>query len=234
MDIQQGNAPGKTEMIKKVLGNPLASGEMGVLMAGAGVGKTACLTHIALEQLLMGNTVLHVCIDEPPEKAKVWYLELLKNIFSSEQVENVANVQLRIEPLRFIQSYLQQTFTPQKLNENLKTLKSIADFQPGMMVLDGLDFDHVDRRILEELKTIAEENGLSIWMSARTHRHKTDVNSHGIPYPCHQMDDLFHSILLLKPVSKSIHVEVLKHGLDYGPSLPQLTLNAQTYLIEES
>ena len=234
MDTQHGKAPEKTEMIKRALGKPLPAGEMGVLMARAGVGKTACLTHIALERLLAGSTVLHVCIDETPEKAKVWYLELMKNIFSQEQGESVINAQSKIEPLRFIQSYLQQTFTPQKLDENLKTLEASADFRPEMIVLDGLDFDHEDRTTLEALKTIGRENGISIWMSARTHRHKTDVSNHGIPYPCHQLEDLFHSILLLKPVAKSIQVEVLKHDGNYTPALPPLTLNAQSYLMDGS
>ncbi len=231
METQQGKTPKNMEMIKRALGNPLAPGELGVLMAGAGVGKTACLTHIALEQLLNGKAVLHVCIDDSPEKAKVWYHELLKNILSEEQGESLAGVQLRIEPLRFIQSYLQQVFTPEKLSENLSTLRSSADFQPVMIVVDGLDFNALDRKIIEQMKSIAQENGLSIWLSARTPQHISQVNSHGIPYPCHQMDDLFASIILLEPSSKSIQVKVLKHGQDYQPSLPRLSLNAQTYLL---
>ncbi len=234
MDTQREKSPKRMEMIKRALGNSLAPGELGVLMAGAGVGKTACLTHIALEELFNGKAVLHVCIDDSPEKAKVWYHELLKNILSGEGVESLAGVQLKIEPLRFIQSYLQQVFTPEKLRSSLSTLKSSADFQPGMIVVDGLDFNTVDRKSIEQLKGIARDNHLSIWMSARTHRHISEMNSRGIPYPCHEMDDLFASIILLEPVSEIIRVKVLKHGQDYSPALPQLSLNAQTYLLNES
>lgn len=234
MDTQEGKTPENMEMIKRALGNPLAPGEMGVLMAGAGVGKTACLTHIALEQLLDGKTVLHVCIDDTPEKVKIWYLELLKNILASKGGETLNAAQSRIEPLRFIQSYLQQTFTPEKLRQNLATLKSSAGFQPALIVLDGLDFDHLGRETLEALGEVAQENGVSIWLSARTHRHISEVNPRGIPYPCHETDDLFASIILLEPAAQAIRIKVLKHGRDYQPASPSLNLNAQTYLLNES
>ena len=42
------------QMIQGALGKTLGPGELGVLLAWTGVGKTACLTHLALEQMLKG------------------------------------------------------------------------------------------------------------------------------------------------------------------------------------
>ena len=58
MDLEQPTISNTPSMIQGILGNPLGPGELGVLLARAGVGKTACLTHIALEQLLRGLPVL--------------------------------------------------------------------------------------------------------------------------------------------------------------------------------
>ena len=230
MDFEQPVGSNTTSMIQGILGSPPGPGELGVLLARAGVGKTACLTHIALEQLLRGLPVLHVCVDEMPEKIKVWYLELLKNMSTSQSREELMKLQLRIEPLRFILAYLHHTFNPGKLEQSLANLKDQTNFKPSMVVLDGLDFDRVSRSTIEELRSFAQRHSVSLWMSARTHRHKSVANEHGIPYPCNEIDDVFHTIVLLEPVPSAIQVKVLKNGDQFGPEHPPLVLSSQTYL----
>lgn len=233
MEIQESADSVGMEMIRDILGEPLAPGKMGVLMARAGVGKTACLTHIALERLLQGTPVLHVCIDEIPDKIKVWYQELLKNSFISQPGADVAGIQYRTERQRFILAYLYHTFTPEKLEQSLQNLKEQAHFHPELVILDGLDFDRVHRSTLESLQAFAQRHQVPMWMSARTHRHISLTNERGIPYPCNESDDLFDSILLLEPLTETIRIRVLKHGEQYNPSVPDVFLNSQTYLLQQ-
>lgn len=218
-------------MIQGALGSPLAPGELGILLARAGVGKTACLTHIALEQLLRGTAVLHVTIDEVPDKIKVWYHELLKNLVASQPDTDLATLQQQIEPMRFILAYLHHTFSPDKLEQSYRNLQEEAKFNAGLVVLDGLDFDRVSRTTLEALQQFAQRHQVALWMSARTHRHITDANDRGIPYPCHEMDDLFHTIILLEPIPKAIQLKVLKHADESRQELPAVFLDPQTYLL---
>lgn len=220
------------ENLLKRLAEPLNPGDMGVLMAGAGVGKTACLTLIALDHLFHGAQVIHVCIDGTPEKIKVWYHELLKNIAAAAAPgEDPARLLRRIEPLRFILTYLHQTFSIEKLDQSLMNLREQVKFSPAMMVLDGLDFDRASRSTIESLRTFAQKQGVSVWMSARTHRHISVVNERGVPYPCHENDDLFHSILLLEPFSDAIRVKVLKRDGAYTAVCPDVFLDPETYLL---
>lgn len=232
MDMEQPTSANSVELVQKALGTRLGAGELGVMLARAGVGKTACLTHIALEQLLRGVPVLHVCLNEGPEKIKLWYLEFLRNIATSQQGTDLAGLQHRIEPLRFILAYLHQTFSPDKLEQSLRNLKDQAKFNPSMVTLDGMDFDHVTRSTIEALKSLARTNEVAIWMSARTHRHISITNERGIPYPCNEMDDLFEAIVLLEPVSEAIQLKVLKHAHAYLPEYPSVFLNPQTYLLQ--
>jgi len=231
MELEQPKNPVAMEMLQGKLGSPLKPGELGVLLARAGVGKTACLTHIAMEHLLSGQTVLHVCVDEIPEKAKVWYHEFLKNIVAAYPDEQRAELQHRIEPLRFILSYLHNTFSPEKLEQSVRDLEERANFRPAMVVLDGLNFDHIARSAIESLHDFAERHCVSLWMSARTHRHITMTNERGIPYPCHEIDDLFGAIILLEPVRDAVQIRVLKNGSGYQPEHPLVFLNPQTYLL---
>lgn len=221
-------------MIRQALGGQLKVGELGVLLARAGVGKTACLTHIALEHLLQGSSVLHVCIDETPDAVKVWYQELLKNIAAepSSLIKDRVKLQKEIEPRRFILAYLLQTFSPEKLELSLRNMKEQAHFHPSLIVLDGLNFDHVSRSILEGLWELAKKYDVSIWMSARTHRHIDTINERGIPYPCHEIDDLFQAILLLEPLPDAIRLKVLKRYDSYQPEHPAISLNPQTFLLK--
>jgi hypothetical protein len=234
MDIDQPEGQEAIELVKRTLGNPLGPGELGALMARAGVGKTACLTHIALEHLFGSQPVLHVCIDGAAEKIKIWYKELFKNLLSSGSKEEFAGVQRRLESLRFILAYLHQTFSIQKLEQSLQNLQEQTNFHPALVVLDGLDFDRQPRETVSELQSFALEHKVSMWMSIRTHRHITIANKRGIPYPCHESDDLFHAILLLEPTSRAIQVRVLKHDAAYQPEHSGVFLNPQTYLLLRS
>ncbi len=224
----------KVDMIQKTLGNPLGSGEMGIVLARAGAGKTACLTHIALEGLLRGSSVLHVCVGDAPEKAKAWYQELLRNVSMEEPAEDLAALQSRVEPLRFILSYLQQIFSLDKLEQSVGNLKAQGNFHPAMVVLDGLDFDRIDPATVEGLRDFAQRHQVAMWLSARTHRHIATTNERGVPYPCHEIDGLFHAILLMEPGSTgTIEVKTLKKGNCAMSGSPPVFVNAQTFLVKK-
>ncbi|MCE5245216.1 MAG: hypothetical protein ABFD98_03240 [Syntrophobacteraceae bacterium] len=233
MQIEQPTAPGLLDLVRKTLGAPLGPGQAGVMMSRAGIGKTACLTHVALDHLLRGHTVAHACIGDIPEKVKVWYHELLKGVFPSPSGTEAAREHHRIEPQRFIMSFLQQTFQPAKLEQNLQSLREQTRFRPSMLIVDGLDFDRVERPTMEALKDIALRNEACLWMSARTHRHISTVNEHGVPYPCNEIDDLFDAILLLDAVPEAIQVKALKKDGQYVSRGPEALLHPDTYLLIE-
>lgn len=204
-------------------------GEMGVIMARAGAGKTACLTHLAIGCLLRDKAVLHVCVDIVPDKVKVWYHELLKSLFSEKAGCDIPAMQHRIEPLRFIMSFLNQTFSPDKLEQSIENLRQQAKFSPSLIILDGLDFGRNPRPVLEEISKIALRQSVPIWMSATMHRHIAEVNERGIPYPVNSLDDLFSSILMLEPGGEGLKLKVLKQKSDYSPGDSEFLLNPHTF-----
>jgi hypothetical protein len=214
---------------EKVPISRLEPGEMGVLLARAGAGKTACLTHLALGYLLDGKPVLHVCVDLVPDKVKLWYLKLLKDIFSSRPGCKVSELQHAIEPLRFIMSFLNQTFSPEKLETSIESLREQAKFTPALIVVDGLEFGR-DRGLFEKISGVARRHSASVWVSARSHRHIPDVNERGIPYPVDAMDDLFDCVFVLEPENDGIRLKALKIKGDYNPAHSESLLDADTFL----
>ncbi len=230
-----GSLPFPATIVRSCLGQPLRPGEMGVLLARAGVGKTACLTHIALEALAQGEKVLHTCIDELPDKIKIWYEELYRN-FKTAIIDEalLKSIKENMVASRFIMSYMHHTFTPAKLEENIRSLRDQVQFVPTVVILDGLDFERVTRKQLEAIQKTAENYGTSVWFSCRIHRHIDIANDKGIPYPCHEFDDLFQAIILLEPQAHTISMVVLKHGDQYKPAHAALVLNPRTFLLTEA
>jgi hypothetical protein len=209
----------------------LEPGEMGVLLARAGAGKTACLTHLALGYLLDKEPVLHVCVDVVPDKVKLWYNKLLKDIFSNQPERKVSDLQHAIEPLRFIMSFLNRTFSPEKLEISIDNLKEQAKFVPALIVLDGLDFGRA-RALFEKIGGLARRHSAAVWVSARSHRHIPDVNERGIPYPIDAMDDLFSSVFILQPENDGIRLKALKEKGNYNPAADfEVLLDPNTFLL---
>ncbi len=207
----------------------LEPGELGVLLARAGAGKTACLTHVALDYLLAREAVLHVCVDVVPDKVKLWYQKLLRDKFSTQPECKVSELQHSIEPLRFIMSFLNQTFSPQKLETGIENLKKQAKFEPALIILDGMDFGRA-RALFEKIGDLARRHSAPIWVSARAHRHIPDVNERGIPYPIDAMDDLFSSVLMLEPQNDAVSLKALKTKGRYNPAGSEFVLDPDTFL----
>jgi hypothetical protein len=61
-------------------GQHLESGQLGAVLARAGVGKTAFLVQLALNGLLRNQKVLHISINDPVNKVTLWYEEVFRHI----------------------------------------------------------------------------------------------------------------------------------------------------------
>ena len=109
-----------------------------------------------------------------------------------------------------ILAYLNRSFDIDRLRANLNNMKENLEFRPDGLIVDGLDFGKAERGLFEGFKRIAGEFEVEVWFSALSHRHITEVNERGIPYPCGQVDDLFSLIIQLKPERSGILLKLLK------------------------
>ena len=53
----------------------LGRGNLGVLASRHGVGKTACMVHLAIDKILRGQNVIHVSFGANVEHIMNWYKE---------------------------------------------------------------------------------------------------------------------------------------------------------------
>ena len=222
------------KVLEKSSRKGLGPGNLAVLIARAGVGKTACLIRVAFDKLFRREKLVHVSLEEGPEKVTSYYNVMYSDLVRALDVKDDHDEdRMLIERNRMILAYLNQSFEIERLRANLKNLEENLDFRPDALIVDGLDFEKTDRAVFEGLKKVAEEFEAEIWLSALSHRHITDVNERGIPYPCRQLDDLFSLILQLQPEGSDIVLRLLKdHD---NPTIPDTSvrLDPNTFLVSD-
>jgi len=211
---------------KKALGR----GNLGVLIARAGVGKTACLIHIAFDKLFRKEKLVHISLDDGPEKVTSYYNVIFYDLVKALHIDNEHETRMILERNRMILAYLNKSFDIKRLRENLKNLIEHIDFTPDTMIVDGLDFVKAGRKIFEDMKEVATEFNVEIWFSALSHRHIVDVNEKGIPYPCNQLDDLFNIVIQLQPTQSGISLKLLKDHDNQVLSDASVRLDPNTFL----
>ena len=218
------------KVLEKSSKKELGKGNLGVLMARAGVGKTACLIHISFDKLFSKEKLVHISLDDVPEKITSYYNVIYYDLVKALEMENEHEVRIFLERNRMILAYLNQSFEIERLRENLKNLSEKIDFMPDTLIIDGLDFGKAKREIFEGLKEVAVDFQVEIWCSALTHRHIAEVNDRGIPYPCNHIDDLFNIIVQLQPTQSGIFLKLLKdHDTEVRPDA-SIRLDPNTFL----
>jgi hypothetical protein len=231
----------KEDLIKKnplrVL-NPLSAESlpdhrMGLVMARAGLGKTAILVQIAMDSMLRGQKVLHVSVGEDLGKAKAWYDDIFRYIAEGFQLENAAEIENELMRNRMIMTFKEAAFSRPKLEERLNDLVYQNIFRPDIVVVDGYDFGEADYESIMDLKEMMAAMNVQVWFSALRHRDDDRVSAAGVPAPCHEVDGLFDTVILLQPEQDAILLDIIKDEYD-GAAGKILNLDPSTMMVKEA
>lgn len=218
------------KILEKSSQGRLGPGNLGVLVARAGVGKTACLIHIAFDKIFRKEKLVHVSLEEGPEKVASYYDVIYSDLLKALGKDDDSEYRFLMERNRMILAYLNQSFDLDRLKVSLKNLEERLDFRPDTLIIDGLDFENAERALFEGLKAAAKEFQVEIWLSALSHRHINEVNERGIPYPCHKLDDLISIIVQLQPERPGMLLRLLKDHERYGIFENSIALDPTTFL----
>jgi len=207
-----------------------AQAMMGLVMARAGLGKTAILVQFALDCMLLGKKVLHVSIGEGVDKTRTWYDDILSLLTDGEKIESIPEIMKN----RMIMTFKESSFSEAILVERMDDLIQQNVYKPECLIIDGYDFEKNDKKSLDELQGFMNERGVKmIWFSAVSHREDARVSLDGVPAPCHEVDSLFDTVLLIKPVGDAMKLNILKCdscSVDPGSIL---MLDPSTMLIQQ-
>jgi hypothetical protein len=205
----------------------LGPGNIGVVVARHGVGKSAFLVGVALDDLFRGRRVLHVSLGRTIDAVREFYDEVFTDLAESAKLEDAAAVHRDMERHRHIKAYLKNTFSIERLRDHVRMLRDVLEFVPSAVVLDGFDFENASESDLMELRGVARDLKCEVWISANTHR-DSPRDAAGVPEPVahlkHMVDVIVHmghrgqSAVQLRLLKDHDNPDVSEVGLALDPT----------------
>ncbi len=207
-------------------------GHLALLLARAGVGKTAFLVDVGIDALLSGQKVLHISLASTVEKVRARYDEMLGEMLRSEKkLEHWAAIQLDVERRRHIHTYVGSSFSIERLREATRLLTEVMHFEPKVIVVDDVDAEDLNSETVSAIKQVAEELGAELWMACQVHREGPQAEPGHLPPPADQFQD--HVDLAFRLVSQDtkVRLQVLKDRDQMLSEDLHILLDPQTQLV---
>lgn len=209
----------------------LGAGKLGVVMARAGVGKTAFLVQIGLDDSLRSRPVLHIALGQTLEHVNAWYEALFDDLQLGES--SVERESLRVEATRhrLIQAFPDHGLPLERVDAAVKLYRDNLRFRPQALLVDGFDWERPAEELgaeVEGLKGVAERLDAELWMSAQTHRAATLDSPTAVAPPCKRVNDQIDVAVFLEPRGNAVSVRLLKDHEHPEPPSTHLLLDPDT------
>ena len=209
----------------------LGKGNLGVIAARRGVGKTACLVHIATDRLLQGKQVIHATFSTNPSHIVDWYEDIFREIADKFGLDSVMAVHDEIIRHRIIMNFNQEGIRLPQVIGSLRAMIRDGHFAADLIVVDAYDFSRVSMDELNVVRQFAAQQGLEIWFSVSLGFDKPSYDAAGIPDLLKDLIGAFGIVICLRPEEKHIHLQLVK---DHDAAVPEdlhLKLDPKTLLI---
>jgi hypothetical protein len=209
-------------------------GAIAVLASPKGVGKTACLVHIATEKLFQGQSVIHVSYASRVDYIITWYEDIFKEIARLRRLRKAVDVHDDIIKKRVIMNFKQEGMRTEQVLRSVEAMITFGKFAAETIIVDGYDFALAGAADLGKFKEFARRMGLEIWFSASLR------DPAGVPYDVDGMPfllvphrDELDVVITLHAKGDFVELRVVKdHGHPAAGVLP-LKLDPRTLLIAQ-
>ena len=198
-------------------GASLDEGEIGLLTAKKGLGKTSILVQFGIDTLLKDEAIVHVSFNQKSENVITWYSSVLAEICKSHKVD-VDELSDELFRNRTILNFNQNTFTLPKVVNTLKALKDNG-IKLETIIVDDLDLLKTEVSDLNCFCDFIKEEKMTAWFSYNSEA--SDLNQ---ILPSEKMAK-FNSVAHLLPETESVSLSILKKGEG------KVKLNSKTLLM---
>lgn len=169
-------------VIDRMTRGGLADGELGVVIAPTGAGKTHVLCHLGAAAVKQGKTVVHYSLELDDKTIARRYDAAITNIPLDELFAKKDEVFDKIKDVKgklIIKEYPTKSASPETLRNHLAKIKE-RGIEVGMIIVDYGDLlrptmTRKEKReeletIYEELRAIAKESGCPCYTASQTNR----------------------------------------------------------------
>lgn len=178
---------------KEVLQGGLGRGELGVVLAPTGVGKSHYLVQMGVSAILAGKTVAHYTFELTETAVGIRYDSNLCSIPSNEVADHKHEVIEIYKELEFgkliIKEYPTGTASVSTIRSHLEKL-SLKGIVPNLVIIDYADImkssKHYDtprfelKLVYEELRNLAMELNIPVWTASQANREAANSDVVGL------------------------------------------------------
>jgi len=178
---------------KSVLNGGLGRGELGVVAANTGVGKSHFLVSLGAEAIRRGKNVVHYTFELTETAVGIRYDSHLTEIPSNEIQDSKQEVLDKYKEMELgkliIKEYPTGAATVNTIRNHLEKL-ALKGFVPNMLLIDYADIMRSTREydalrmelklIYEELRNLAMEKNIPIWTASQANRDSSNSDVVGL------------------------------------------------------
>lgn len=233
MDIQELNKISPLRVFDEAINGGLGKGNMGVIVSRHGVGKTACLVHLATDKLLRGENVIHVSFSGNVEHVMNWYKEVFREISEVQSLDDAHNVYSSILSNRVVMNFSQNQVSIEKVLKSLKSLIEQGAFKADAILFDGYKLTIAEDDDIIKIREFAKEMNLEVWFSVSPVRPDVVYDEYGVPNTLAKYIpsiDVLVGLRYREDVDKVVMTVVRAHGEDVAKPL-SVRLDPKTMLI---
>lgn len=196
-------------------GLTLAPGQLGVVMARAGVGKSGALVALGLDRAERGEATIHVRLGGSLTALETAYsLQLDERLAGLDPVSR-AQRRAELAHRRLLVALPDPLDCAEPIDRTLRTAREGMGLSPDAILVDGFQWSgdaEAVRRQLVALRDAAEGHGACLWMAVRTRRTRTGANPTEMPPACAPFADLIDLGIFLEPSRGGVDLRVLHDG----------------------
>ena len=223
------NARSPLRLLEKGLHGGLGTGNIGVVVAAHGVGKTPFLVGVALDELLRGGSVLHACCDQTVGHVRAYYDTVFEELAATAHLADEVTTHAEIDRRRSIRVFTPGGLSVSKLRDAAR-FDAEAGSPPSLLVVEGLDLGQAERREIDGLRRLARELKAEVWLSTSCDEERPEA----IPPDVARLGDLVSVVLALEPASGAVRLRALKDHENPDVSTLHVALDPKTLLLVRS
>jgi hypothetical protein len=220
-------------ILEKSIHGGVGAGNIGVIASRKGTGKTACLVHIATDQLFQGKHVIHISFSGRTDHIISWYEDIFSEISRRRSLDNAMEVHDELIQNRVIMNFNQRGVTAEQLLNSVRSLIRDGQFEADVVVVDGYDFEQGEPKTLAAIEAFARELGLTVWFSASIHRDDPRTDGNGVPMIISPFLESIEVLITLQPADDHIKLSLIKDHDKYVKEDLHLMLDPRSLLIAE-
>jgi len=168
-------------ILEKAIHGGLGQGNIGVLASRKGVGKTACLVHIATDKLFRDKPIIHVSYASRVDYIIGWYEDIFKEIAHKRQLESALDIHDEIIKNRVIMNFKQDAARTDQVLKSIEAMIDCGNFAADAVIVDGFKFAESTPEDLQKFKDFARRAELEVWFSASLKGADPLFDDKGIP-----------------------------------------------------